>query len=306
MSDVAVGSRCVTPGGPVGATEHHRIMSTRTGPPRAQWSMTSFDNAHVIITGGSEGIGLAVAHEASRRGARVSLIARRSEPLATAARRLGPTARWAAADVADRDATAAAVAELTQEQGPCDILMANAGYSRPGRFWELDLDEFSDEMAVNYLGAVHATAAVLPAMRQRRRGHLCFTSSTAGLVGVYGFTAYSPTKFALRGLAESLRCELAPDGIRVSVLYPPDTDTPGLKKEKAGKPPETEAISGTIKPMSADRVAAVTVAGIERNRFTICADPMTRLLAHASGLMAPLTRRIMDRQVRSVQRSGRT
>lgn len=266
--------------------------------------MTSFSDAHVIITGGSEGIGLAVAHEAVRRGARVSLLARRSDLLEAAANELGGDTRWASADVADRYATVTAISRLTGEQGPCDILFANAGYSRPGRFWELDPDEFRDEMAVNYLGAVHAAAAVVPSMRRRRRGHLCFTSSTAGLVGVYGFTAYSPTKFALRGLAESLRCELAPDGVSVSVLYPPDTETPGLTKEKTGKPRETEAISGTIEPMSAEKVAAITIRGIERNRFTICADPMTKLLAHASGLMAPLTRRIMDRQVRSVQRSS--
>lgn len=264
--------------------------------------MTSFRNAHVIVTGGSEGIGLAVAREASLRGARVSLIARRSELLEAAADELGNDTRWESADVADRSAVLEAVSRLTEAHGPCDILVANAGYSRPGRFWDLDPDEFGDEMAVNYLGAVNAAAAVVPTMRQRRRGHLCFTSSTAGLVGVYGFSAYSPTKFALRGLAESLRCELAPDGISVSVLYPPDTDTPGLKKEKAGKPRETEAISGTIKPISAERVASVTVNGIERGRFTICVDPMTKLLAHASGLMAPLTRAIMDKQVRSAQR----
>lgn len=267
-----------------------------------QLAMTSFANAHVIITGGSEGIGAAIAHGAVRRGAHVSLIARRPELLEKTATQLGSTTRWAAADVADRAATRAAIDGLCEDQGPCDILVANAGYSRPGRFWDLADDEFHDEMQVNYLGAVHAAAAVVPMMRTRHSGHLCFTSSTAGLVGVYGFTAYSPTKFALRGLAESLRCELAPDGVAVSVLYPPDTDTPGLKKEKAGKPAETEAISGTIEPMSAERVAAVALRGIERERFTICADPMTKLLAHAGGLMAPITRRIMDRQVRGVQR----
>lgn len=267
--------------------------------------MTSFSNAHVIITGGSEGIGLAIARGALDRGARVSLLARRSDLLTQAAEQLGGGTRWASADVADREASRSAINALMDEHGPCDILVANAGYSRPGRFWELSDDEFREEMEVNYLGAVHAVAAVIPTMRERGHGHLCFTSSTAGLVGVYGFTAYSPTKFALRGLAESLRCELAPDGIRVGVLYPPDTDTPGLAKEKEGKPIETEAISGTIKPMPAERVAEVAIRGIERDRFTICADPMTKLLAHGSGLMAPLTRRIMDRQVRSVQRGAK-
>ena len=122
-------------------------------------------------------------------------------------------------------------------------------------------------------------AAVIDGMRQRRRGHLCFVSSTAGLLGVYGYTAYSPTKFALRALAEALRSEVAPDRIRVSVVYPPDTDTPGFALENEVKPPETAAISATVKPVQADRVAAAIVRGIERNRITITADPLTATLA---------------------------
>lgn len=267
--------------------------------------MTSFDDAHVIITGGSEGIGLAIAQSAVERGARVSLIARREEPLKSASEGLAGRSQWAAADVRDRAEVTAAVDDLVDSFGPCDILVANAGYALPGRFWELPEDEVADEMAVNYMGAVNATKAVLPSMRGRRRGHLCFTSSTAGLLGIYGYTAYSPTKFALRGLAESLRSELRPDGIAVSVIYPPDTDTPGFAKENEHKPVETAAISGTIRPKSANEVAIATVRGIERGRFTICADPMTALLAHGSGLVSPLARMIADRQVRSAQRHGR-
>ncbi|MEI2640182.1 MAG: SDR family oxidoreductase [Microthrixaceae bacterium] len=217
--------------------------------------MTSFDDAHVIITGGSEGIGLAIAQSAVERGARVSLIARREEPLKSASEGLAGRSQWAAADVRDRAEVTAAVDDLVDSFGPCDILVANAGYALPGRFWELPEDEVADEMAVNYMGAVNATKAVLPSMRGRRRGHLCFTSSTAGLLGIYGYTAYSPTKFALRGLAESLRSELRPDGIAVSVIYPPDTDTPGFAKENEHKPVETAAISGTIRPKSANEVA---------------------------------------------------
>lgn len=263
--------------------------------------MTALRDAHVIVTGGSEGIGAAIAAAAIGRGARASLIARRADQLAEAAEVLGHDTGWAAADVADRDALAAAIAELVSHHGPCDVMVANAGYALPGRFWELPDDEFRAEMEVNYLGAVHAVAAVLPAMRGRRRGHLCFTSSTAGLLGVYGYTAYSPTKFALRGFAESLRAEVSPDGLRVSVVYPPDTDTPGFATENLHKPAETAAISGTISPVPAAKVAESVVKGIERNHFTICVDPMTATLARAGGLMAPITRRLVDRWVRGAQ-----
>lgn len=264
--------------------------------------MTSLRDSHVIVTGGSEGIGLAIAAAAVRRGAVVSLIARRAQALEAAVEDLGPRARWATADVRDLAGVRAAVDELVERSGPCDVLVANAGYALPGRFWELPDDEFRDEMDVNYLGAVNAAASVVASMRERRRGHLCFVSSTAGLLGVYGYSAYSPTKFALRGLAESLRAELAPDGVAVSVLYPPDTDTPGFARENEDKPAETAAISGTIKPVGADKVAEAAVRGIERDRFTICVDPLTAALARGVGLAAPILRTVMDRQVRSAQR----
>ena len=264
--------------------------------------MTSFRDAHVIITGASEGIGYAIASAAAERGSRVSLIARRPGPLEAAAKELGPNAQWASADVSDRHAVRDAVGQLVENFGPCDVLVSNAGYALPGRFWDLPDDEFEAEMQVNYLGAVHAASAVIPSMRERNTGHLCFVSSTAGLVGVYGYSAYSPTKFALRGLAESLRSELAPDGVAVSVVYPPDTETPGFAKENEHKPAETAAVSGTVKPVAAQSVAEATVKGIERGKFTICIDPMTALLVRGSGVMAPLTRAIMDRQVRSAQR----
>lgn len=265
--------------------------------------MTSLQQAHLIVTGGSEGIGFAIAKAAVQRGATVSLIARRRAALDAAVASLGPAAHAAAADVADRDALRAAVDELVGRSGPCDVLAANAGYALPGRFWELPADEFRAEMDVNYLGAVHAVQAVLPSMRERRRGHLCFVSSTAGLLGVYGYTAYSPTKFALRGLAESLRAEVAPDGLQVSVVYPPDTDTPGFAKENEVKPIETAEISGTITPVSASKVADAVIDGIESNRFTICADAMTATFARGGGILAPVLRRWMDHQVRRAQRT---
>lgn len=257
----------------------------------------------MIITGGSEGIGLAVAKQAVDHGANVSLIARGSDKLEFAARWLGGSTRWASADVGDRRSLTAAIDELVVANGPCDVMISNAGYSLPGRFWELPDDEFDKEMRVNYLGAVHASAAVLPSMRQRRRGHLCFVSSTAGLLGAYGFTAYSPTKFALRGFAESLRAEVSPDGVEVSIVYPPDTDTPGFARENLVKPPETRAVSGTIKPVSPEKVATAMLRGIMRNKFSITADPLTAALASGGGVLAPVTRRVMDRQVRSAQRS---
>lgn len=267
--------------------------------------MTSLSGAHVIVTGGSEGIGLETARGAARRGARLSLIARRRDVLERAAGQLGGDVATATADVADPEATAAAVAEVVGHHGPADVLVANAGHSLPGRFVDLPAEEFRREMEVNYLGAVHAIRAVTPSMVDRGHGHLVVVSSTAGLMGVFGYSAYSPTKFALRGLAETLRAELGPAGLRVSVAFPPDTATPGFDRENLTKPPETEKISSTIKPITAERVAAAIVGGIESDRLWITADPLTAALVRGVGVLHPLLRALQDRDIRSVARRPR-
>ena len=264
--------------------------------------MTKLSGAHVVITGGSEGIGLATAQAAARRGARVSLIARRQDVLDRAAAGVPGGARTASADVTDAAATAAAIGALTADAGPCDVLICCAGYARPGYFDELPIDEFEREMRVNYLGAVHAIRAVTPSMRQRRHGHILVTSSTAGILGVFGYGAYSPTKFAVRGLAEVLRAELVADGVRVGVIYPPDTRTPGFERENLTKPPETVALSAAIEPISAERMADRIVTGIERDRLAVFADPTTAALARTAGLIGPIIRWSVDR---TAGRAGR-
>lgn len=88
-----------------------------------------------------------------------------------------------------------------------------------------------DMIRVNYLGAVYCTKSVVEPMKQRKFGRIVFVSSQAGQIGIFGYTAYSPTKFALRGLAEALQMELKPYNVYITMAYPPDTNTPGLETE---------------------------------------------------------------------------
>jgi len=268
--------------------------------------MVDLSNAHAIITGGSSGIGRAVAHQLAARGARVSLIARRQQLLDEAAAELtaaGHQVATAAADVADRDAVTEAAAVLTAASGPCDVLVTSAGMVEPGYFSSLDDEVFRQTIDVDYFGTLWPVRAVVPSMVERRTGSIVGVSSGAGLVGVFGYAAYSPAKFAVRGLLEVLRCELAPYGIHVGCACPPDTDTPQLAYENRIKPPETAAISGAIKPISAERVARSIVRGIERQRFLITADAQTRVLARLTGLAPGVLRGMFDRTVRKTQRS---
>lgn len=155
------------------------------------------------------------------------------------------------------------------------------------------------QMDVNYLGAVHAVQAVAPSMLERGAGHLVLLSSVAGLVGVFGYGAYAPAKFAVRGLGHTLDAELGSRGVRVSVVYPLDTETPGFERENRTKPPETVRVSGAVRPVSAARVADAIVDGIERGRLTITADRQTAVLARLADLHGPVVRAVMRRLVRS-------
>jgi 3-dehydrosphinganine reductase len=255
---------------------------------------------HAIITGGSSGIGLATARLLAERGAVVSLLARGADRLAAAAESLrarGATVYTRVADVADQAGLSAALDELMAEAGgPCDTLVTSAGLARPGRFLELPDDVFRQMIEVDYFGTLYALRSVVPGMVERGRGSVVAVSSAAGLLGIYGYSAYGPAKFAVRGLMESLRAELVPHGVHVGVVYPPDVDTPQLAEENQWKPAETRAISGTIKPLTPDVVARAIVAGIDRRRFLICPDLGTRALARFGSVLAPALNRTFDRK----------
>jgi 3-dehydrosphinganine reductase len=264
-----------------------------------------FSGAHAIITGGSSGIGLATARRLATHGATVSLLARDRDRLGAAAndlRRSGATVHTRSADVSDPAALTAALAELTTAAGPCDILLSCAGVARPGRFTELSDQTFRRMIEINYFGTLYALRAVVPDMVRRQHGSVVAVSSAAGLIGIYGYSAYSPAKFAVRGLMESLRPELRAHHIHVGVVYPPDVDTPSLAEENQWKPAETRAIASTIRPLHPDTVARAILTGIQRRRFTICPDPSTRALARLSSLAFPLLNWSFDRKAASAQR----
>ena len=271
--------------------------------------MTRLADAHVLVTGGSSGIGLETARAALARGARVSIVARDVERLTRARddleRSSGDGTRVVAepADVTDPERLGAALALLTTQLGPVDVLVTCAGAAYPGHFEDLPASAFDEQMALDYFGTLHAIRAVVPSMVERRRGHLLLVSSIIGLIGVYGYSAYAPAKFAVRGLAETLRAELKPHGIVVACAYPPDTDTPGLARENAHKPKATARISAAVKVRSPGAVARSVVRGIEKDRLVVTADPSTAVLARASGLLGPYLRASFDRHVRKADRA---
>jgi len=267
--------------------------------------MNAFAGRHAVITGGSSGIGLACAHALGQRGCRVTIVARRPELLDAAVAELSAAGIDAAShplDVAAHDAVDLVFATIAAERGAVDILICSAGVARPGYFVELDDDVFREMMEIDYFGTLWPIRAVAPSMVERGEGSIVGISSDAGLVGVFGYTAYGAAKFAVRGLLEALRAEMAPHGVHVGCCFPPDVDTPQLAWEDQYKPDETRAISGSFKPIQAEQVARCIIKGIEHRRFALMPDTGSRMLLVLSGAAPRLVARVMDRSARKASK----
>ena len=203
--------------------------------------------AHAVITGGSSGIGLGIAKECAERGIQnITLIARNKAALEKAQQDLAvkyPSTKFfiQSCDVGDYRAVEIASKNILTTVGPPTLLFNNAGVAVVHAFLDVPIDDFEKAIRCNYLGIVYTTKAFLPSMQPG--SVIMMTSSMAGIVGVFGYSAYSPSKFAIRGFAECLQSEVRRNGIAVSVAFPPDTDTPTFAMENRTKPKETFLIS---------------------------------------------------------------
>lgn len=238
--------------------------------------MGFYDGRRVFLAGGSEGIGRSAAVELARRGAHVVVAARRQGPLDAAVdamRAAAPQGRFGAiaVDITDADAVRAAVSPAEAAAGGAiDLVITNVGMAQTGYVDELPDDAFERMLRVNYLGHAHVVRAFLPSLRKAGKGDVCLVSSALGFMSTPGYSAYSASKFAVAGFAESLRMELKPQNIRVTLFYPGTTDTPGLKTENETKPKAVwamESDSSFSKTHQPDDVAKTLLASIERGTF---------------------------------------
>lgn len=199
------------------------------------------------------------------------------------------------ADVADKLQATAAINTAIERNGLPSILINSAGIAHPGYFQKLPLEVFEQTMAINYFGSLYCIKAALPAMQPN--SHIVLVSSGAGLIGIYGYSAYSPSKFAVRGLAESLRGELKSLKIGISIIYSPDTDTPQLAEENKTKPPETKLITAIAKLWSAKAVTKEIVKEIEKKTFAIAPGLELSILNKFHSLIAPGLNYYFDRLI---------
>lgn len=254
-----------------------------------------------FVTGGSSGIGLELARLLAARGHPLALIARDPARLAAAAAELSralPEARVLTlpCDVGDAGALAAAVARAVGELGVPAYAVACAGIAEPGEFLTQPLAAHEAQMRTNHFGALHLARACAPLMAPG--GRLVFVGSCAGLAGIYGYSAYAASKFALRGLAEVLRVELAPRGLAVTLASPPDTDTPQLAAEARLKPEATRRITAGGGVLSPRRVARDILRAADRGRFAATPGVQATALCWLHSLLGPALRAWQGRVVR--------
>ena len=262
----------------------------------------------VLITGGSSGIGLATAVVFAQQGATVWLLARDPQKLATAWAKVKEAGDGSggilSADVTQPEQVNQAVQHVIQKSCRLDILINNAGITYPGYVHEIPLEIYHQLMDVNYFGCVHMVKAVLPEMMYRRSGYIVIVSSAAGFINGFGYAAYGATKFAVSGFSQALRAEMKPYGIRVSVVFPCDTDTPQLAYENEFKPPETRALAAIAKVMQPEAVAKTILKGVQRRQYRILVGMDTKLVYLVNLLAFSAFQAYLDGIVRRVQETN--
>ncbi|NLT34424.1 MAG: SDR family oxidoreductase [Gaiellales bacterium] len=275
----------------------------------------SLAGSEAIVTGGSSGIGKAIAVRLVTAGANVTIAARREAVLAEAAQEIerragqicgpllrGPAVRTAVVDVASKAAVEELAGRFAEEHGSLRYLINCAGITYPGYFADIPYQVFEEIMAVDYFGVLHMCRSFVPLMKSQG-GHILNVSSVGGLYGGFGYTAYSAAKFAVIGFSQALRSEVKRFGITVSVLCPPDTDTPQLAFEEPLKPRETKAIASTAGRMSAEIVARAAVRSLSADRFIVLPGLSGKASYLAFRLAPGILERYLDRKIRAAARA---
>ncbi|MGB6451336.1 MAG: SDR family NAD(P)-dependent oxidoreductase [Steroidobacteraceae bacterium] len=276
--------------------------------------MNDFRGNVAFVTGGASGIGLGLARAFAAEGMKVALADVRADALRRAVSGLaaqGASALAVDLNVVDRAAWAGAADRVARELGPVRLLCSNAGVNFVGPTQNATLQDWDFCLGVNLGGAINAVTTFAPRLIALGGGHIVITSSVSGLFTSGGSGCYVTSKFALVGLAESLRADLAPHGVGVSVLCPGPVQSDLFESTVAVRPANLAA-TGSVPLMppgarredtpifatapSGEEVARQVLRGIRRNDLYILTHPEIRpvLEARAAALLASLPREPAD------------
>jgi short-subunit dehydrogenase len=244
--------------------------------------MKSLSDKTVLITGATGGFGHEFARQLIGAGARIILSGRDEAKLGEIAARCsqergpGKVIGAITADLAGRAGCEELYTRCREITPDLDILINNAGSIAYGHFHEVPMDTWERLLETNLLSAMRLTYLFLPSMLERKIGHIVLMSSVAGFVGTRNSTAYSASKFGMRGFGLSLYSEVHRQGVDVTVLYPFWADTPILDSMDYGK----ESTGTVIKPLvdRADDVIRESLLGIRKRRLSVYPGPTAKVL----------------------------
>lgn len=255
--------------------------------------------ATVAVTGASSGLGAAIAEDAARRGAHVLLIARSDVRLREVATRIaagGGSATVYVADLAEAGAVQRVCGQILAERGgPPDVLVNNAGAGRWQRVQDTPPQDVVDSMAAPYFAAFWMTRALVPAMIQRRRGHIVTVTSLASPFVLPGTAAYTAARWALRGFHEALRLDLAGTGVGTTLFAGGQIATPYFERNGVDTGRQTPWIARTVPVLTPAAAAAALLDGVERNRREV----VTPRLLYPFLWMHRLSPRLVEWLIRS-------
>ena len=257
----------------------------------------------VLITGGSRGLGLALAREFGRHRARLAISARDSEELEGARQDLqsrGAEVMAFPCDLTQREQAQALPEQVRAHFGSVDVLVNNAGVIEVGPLESLALEDFEEAMRTHFYAPLYLTLAVIPAMRRRRQGRIINISSIGGLVSVPHLVPYCASKFALTGFSDGLRAELAQDNVYVTTVAPGLMRTGSSRHAWFKGRPWAEyrwfrAVAALpVLTMGPDRAARKIVAACRRGDAELILTPQAKLLAVSRRLFPELVTDFMD------------
>ena len=270
--------------------------------------LDDFQNKHVYLVGGSSGIGLAIAEKLVGAGAHVMIISRSLTTLQKAlsileAKRTNTQQKIESTslDVSNHQQTHITLNELVDSFGVPDALINCAGRSIPQHHDDISYEQFDETLKINLYGCRNTVAALIPHMKSHKKesgGLIVNTASLAGIIGVFGMTDYSASKFALIGYSEALRSEVKKHNIKVMVLCPPDTDTPGFENENKTKPAETHAVSESASLLTSEQVANAFFKALPKRNMLIVPGVAGKFSVVMKRFFPRVVELVMDRGVR--------
>lgn len=271
--------------------------------------MKMFKDKTIIITGASSGLGKELGRRFVEQGANLALLARSEDKLIGLQKELQSRStpnqkiEIFPCDVSDFNQTTKVLTRLTDTMGLPDMLINNAGILEEGSFEDLEFSSFKTIFDVNFFGVVNCIKTVLPYFKKKGEGRIVNIASLGGKMASFGYSAYSSSKFALVGLTETLRMELKPQNIGVTLVCPGEFKSPMVDKLNTYRSKENKEITQTVPVLPIEFVTDEIMAGILKKRYLIIPGKLAAVLEAIVRWFPSASRALVDYKIKKTYRS---